>query len=67
MEVYKMATRIARLLSRGNGHTPEEVEEMLQRRNKDIEQGGFARAFGVLSYEKYEWLKKNRRLEDDER
>lgn len=57
-----MATRIARLLSRGNGHTPEEVEEMLQQRRRDIDLHGFNYAFekdSLMSFEKYEYQKNN--------
>jgi len=64
MEVYKMTTRIARLLSRGNGHTPEEEEEMLQQRRRDINLHGFNYAFekDSMTFEKYEYQKNNRRL-----
>ena len=57
-----MATRIARLLSRGNGHTPEEVESILQRRRTDIDCYGYWFAFkrdSISSFEKYEYQKNN--------
>ena len=57
-----MPTRTARLLARGNGHTIEEEEEILRQRNRDIEIGGFARAFGVPSFEKHEYLNENNML-----
>ena len=57
-----MPTRTARLLSRGNGHTPEEEESILQRRNRDIEKGGYEKAFKRVTYEKYEYQKNNGRL-----
>ena len=55
-----MPTRTARLLSRGNGHTPEEEEELLQRRRRDINEHGYGYAFkrdSVMTYEKSEYLK----------
>ena len=56
--------QLARKLAKGNGKTIEEMEAIIRQRNKDIEIGGFARAFGVkvTSYEKYEWEKNNNRL-----
>jgi len=57
--------QLARKLANGNGKTVEEMEAIIRQRNRDIEIGGFARAFGVkgISYEKYEWEKNNRREE----
>jgi len=60
-----MPTRTARLLARGNGHTVEEEEEILQRRQRDINLHGYGYAFkrdNVMTYEKYEYQKNNRRL-----
>jgi len=60
-----MPTRTARLLARGNGHTVEEEEEILQRRQRDINLHGFWYAFkrdSVMTFEKYEDQKKNNRL-----
>ncbi len=64
-----MPTRTARLLSRGNGHTVEEEESILQRRQRDINSrpgiDGYLYAFkrdSVMSYEKYEYQKNNGRL-----
>ena len=56
--------QLARKLAKGNGKTVEELEAIIRQRNKDIEIGGFARAFGVkvTSYEKYEWEKNNNKL-----
>ena len=56
--------QLARKLAKGNGKSIEELEAIIRQRNKDIEIGGFARAFGVkvTSYEKYEWEKENNRL-----
>jgi len=58
------ANQLARKLAKGNGKTVDELEAIIRQRNKDIETGGFARAFGVkvTSYEKYEWEKNNGRL-----
>ena len=58
------ANQLARKLAKGNGKTVEELEAIIRQRNKDIEIGGFARAFGVkeVSYEKYEWEKENNKL-----
>ena len=57
--------QLARKLANGNGKTVEEMEAIIRQRNRDIEIGGFARAFGVkvTSYEKYEWEKNNGREE----
>ena len=57
--------QLARKLAKGNGKTVEELEAIIRQRNRDIETGGFARAFGVkeISYEKYEYLKNNGREE----
>ena len=64
-----MPTRTARLLFRGNGHTPEEGDEILQRRNKDLDLHpgieGYLYAFerdSVMTFEKYENQKNNGRL-----
>jgi len=60
-----MPTRTARLLSRGNGYTPEEEEEILQGRRRDINLYGYGYAFekdSLMSYEKYEYQKNNGRL-----
>lgn len=60
-----MPTRTARLLARGNGYTVEEEEEILQRRQRDINLHGFWYAFkrdSVMTFEKYEDQKKNNRL-----
>jgi len=56
--------QLARKLAKGNGKSIEEMEAIIRQRNKDIEIGGFARAFGVkeISYEKYEWEKENNKL-----
>jgi len=56
--------QLARKLAKGNGKTVDELEAIIRQRNKDIEIGGFARAFGVkeISYEKYEWEKENNKL-----
>ena len=60
-----MPTKTARLLARGNGHTPEEEESILQRRQRDINLHGYGYAFkrdSVMSYEKYEYQKANNKL-----
>ena len=60
-----MPTRTARLLARGNSRTIEEEEQILKRRQRDINLHGYGYAFKrdrVMSYEKYEWLKNNGRL-----
>ena len=60
-----MPTKTARLLSRGNGHTVEEEESILQRRQNDINLHGYSYAFkrdSVMSFEKYEYQKNNGRL-----
>ena len=60
-----MPTRTARLLARGNGHTPEEQDDILQRRQRDINLHGYGYAFkrdSVMTFEKYENQKKNGRL-----
>ena len=57
-----MPTRTARLLARGNGHTPEEQDDILQRRQRDINLHGYSYAFKrdkVMTFEKYEYLKNN--------
>ena len=56
--------QLARKLAKGNGKSIEEMEAIIRQRNRDIEIGGFARAFGVkvTSYEKYEWEKENNKL-----
>ena len=60
-----MPTRTARLLSRGNGHTPEEEEIRQQRLQRDINLHGYGYAFkrdSVMTFEKYEYQKNNNRL-----
>jgi len=59
--------RTARLLSRGNGHTPEEVEELLQQRRRDINLHGYNYAFekDSMTFEKHEYQKNNRRLGEE--
>jgi len=64
-----MPTRTARLLARGNGHTVEEEEEILQRRQRDINLypgiKGYLYAFkrdSVMTFEKSEYQKNNGRL-----
>ena len=54
----------ARRKSRGNGITYEEALSEQERIQRDINIGGFARAFGVkqVSHEKYEWEKENNKL-----
>ena len=54
----------ARRLAKGNGVTFEEALSEQERIQRDINIGGFSRAFGVkgISYEKYEWEKENNRL-----
>ena len=54
----------ARRKSKGNGITFSEALSEQERIQRDINVGGFARAFGVkgISYEKYEYLKNNGRL-----
>jgi len=62
---YNMPTRTARLLARGNSHTVEEEEEILQRRQRDINLHGYGYAFkrdSRMSYEKYEYQKNNNKL-----
>jgi len=57
-----MPTRTARLLARGNGYTVEEEEEILQRRQRDINLHGFGYAFkrdSIMTFEKYEYQRKN--------
>ena len=56
--------QLARKLAKGNGKSIEEMEAIIRQRNRDIEIGGFYRAFGVkqVSYEKYEWEKENNKL-----
>ena len=57
-----MPTKTARLLARGNGHTPEEQDDILQRRQRDIDLHGFNYAFkhdSVMTFEKYENQKNN--------
>ena len=61
-----MPTRTARLLSRGNGHTPEEQDDILQRRQRDINEypgiEGYLYAFehdSKMSYGKSEYQKNN--------
>ena len=60
-----MPTKTAKLLSRGNGHTPEEEESILQQRQRDIDLHGYGYAFkrdSVMTFEKYEYQKNNGRL-----
>ena len=64
-----MPTRTARLLARGNGHSVEEEEEILQRRQRDINSrpgiDGYLYAFerdSVMTFEKYKYQKNNGRL-----
>jgi len=57
-----MSTRTARLLSKGNGHTVEEEESILQRRRRDINLYGFGYAFkqdSIMTFEKSEYIKNN--------
>ena len=57
--------QLARKLAKGNGKTVDELEAIIRQRNKDIEIGGFARAFGVkreINEERYEWEKENNML-----
>jgi len=64
------ANQLARKLAKGNGKTVDELEVIIRQRNRDIEIGGFARAFGIVSFEKdslmtfekAEWLKEEGRL-----
>jgi len=60
-----MSTRAARLLAHGNGRTIEEEEEILQRRQRDINLHGYGYAFkrdSMMTFEKYEYQKNNGRL-----
>ena len=54
----------AKRLAKGNGITFEEALSEQERIQRDINVGGFSRAFGVkeCSYERYEWEKENNRL-----
>ena len=60
----------ARRLAKGNGVTFAEVLSEQERIQRDINVGGFARAFGIVSFEKdslmtfekAEWLKEEGRL-----
>ena len=62
-----MPTRTAKLLARGNSHTVEEEEQILQRRQRDINLHGFGYAFkrDSVTYEKYEWQRKNNKLKGE--
>jgi len=63
-----MPTRTARLLARGNGHTPEEEEIRQQRLQRDIDLHpgieGYLYAFkrDSVTFEKSEYLKANNKL-----
>ena len=60
-----MPTRTARLLAKGNGITVEEEEQILKQRQRDINLHGYGYAFkrdSMMSYEKYEWQRKNNKL-----
>uniref|UniRef100_A0A6M3IF97 Uncharacterized protein n=1 Tax=viral metagenome TaxID=1070528 RepID=A0A6M3IF97_9ZZZZ len=52
----------AKRKSKGNGMTFSEALSEQERIQWDINVGGFARAFGVVSFEKYEWEKNNKML-----
>ena len=61
-----MPTKTSRLLSRGNGHTPEEEEIRQQRLQRDINLNpgikGYLYAFkrdSVMTFEKSEYQKNN--------
>jgi len=57
-----MPKRTARLLAKGNGHTIEEEESILQRRQNDIDRHGYWFAFkrdSIMSFEKSEYIKNN--------
>ena len=58
--------RIARLLARGNGKTPQEMLSRLEKRNWDIDKFGFKKAFvrdnEFNEYLKYQYYKNNGRL-----
>ena len=53
------------LANKHNGHTVEEEEEILQRRQRDINLHGYGWAFkrdNAMTYDKYEWQRKNNKL-----
>lgn len=56
--------QLAKRLVKCNGRTAEEEEEILKRRQRDINLYGYLGAFrrDRMSYEKYEWQRKNNRL-----
>ena len=57
-----MPTRTARLLAKGNGITVEEEEQILQRRQRDIDLHGYWYAFkrdSIMTYKKSEYQKNN--------
>ena len=63
-----MPTRTARLLAKGNGITVEEEEQILQRRQRDINLYGFGYAFkrdSIMTYEKAEYQKNNGKLKGE--
>ena len=65
MSTYQLAKKLAR----GNGHTIEEELRIQERRQRDINLHGYGYAFfrdNVMTYEKYEWLKENNRLKEEE-
>ena len=39
------ALQLAKILAKGNGKTAEELEPILIQRNRDIERGGYEKAF----------------------
>ena len=60
-----MPTRTARLLAKGNSHTVEEEEEILKRRQRDINLHRFGYAFkrdSMMTYDKYKWQRNNGKL-----
>ena len=55
----------AKWKSKGNGMTFAEALSEQERIQRDIDIGGCALAFGVVSFEKYEWEKNNNMLGGD--
>ena len=56
------ALQLAKILAKGNGKTAEELEPILEQRNRDIERGGYEKAFKRVTYEGSEYLKNINKL-----
>ena len=54
------ALQLAKILAKGK--TADELEPILIQRNRDIERGGYEKAFQRVTYEKFEYQKNINKL-----